>query len=215
MGLLDQSMFLNAAYFHNKYDDIQLSVFTEYTLPNGTRAFFGDFTNAGAGTVQGLELEYQWLAGEHFTLSGNLAWLDAQFDEYIYKNVNIADQQDFTNAPEFSGAVNLEYRVPVGEMGQLSARLTYAYQSDVTATTEVTRDPVTGVLTNPITQDGYGLVNAGVTWAIDDHWSVVAQGTNLADKEFLTTGYVIPALGVRTGFYGNPRQYSLTVKYAF
>ncbi len=215
MGFFDQSLFLNAAYFHNKYDDIQLSVFTEYTLPNGTRAFFGDFTNAGSGTVQGLELEYQWLAGEHFTLSGNLAWLDAQFDEYIYKNVNIADQQEFTNAPEFSGALNLEYRTPVGEMGQLSARLTYAYQSEVTATTEVTRDPVTGVRNNPITQDGYGLVNAGVTWAIDDHWSVVAQGTNLTDKEFLTTGYVIPALGVRTGFYGNPRQYSLTVKYAF
>ncbi|WP_036168514.1 TonB-dependent receptor [Noviluteimonas dokdonensis] len=215
MGFLDQSLFLNAAYFYNKYDDMQLSVFTEYTLPNGTRAFFGDFTNAGAGTVQGVELEYQWLANEHFTLSGNLAWLDAQFDEYLYKGFNIADQQEFTNAPEFSGAVNLEYRTPVGDMGELSARLTYSYQSEVTATTEVTRDPVTNVRTTPITQDGYGLVNAGVTWAIDDHWSVIAQGTNLTDKEFLTTGYVIPALGVRTGFYGNPRQYSLTVKYNF
>lgn len=215
MGLLDQSLFLNAAYFHNKYDDIQLSVFTEYTLPNGTKAFFGDFTNAGSATVQGLELEYQWLAGEHFTLSGNLAWLDAQFDEYMFKGFNIADQQEFTNAPDFSGAVNFEYRTPVGDMGEVSARLTYAYQSEVTATTEITRDPVTGVVTDPITQDGYGYLNAGVTWAIDDHWSVVAQGTNLTDKEFLTTGYVIPALGVRTGFYGNPRQYSLTVKYSF
>jgi len=46
-------------------------------------------------------------------------------------------------------------------------------------------------------------------------WSLTLQGTNLTDKEFLTTGYVIPALGVRTGFYGNPRQYNLTLKYDF
>ena len=67
---------------------------------------------------------------------------------------------------------------------------------------------MTGVRTQPITQDGYGLVNAGVIWQLDDAWSLSLQGSNLADEEFLTTGYVIPALGVRTGFYGNPRQYS-------
>lgn len=215
MGLLDESLFLNMAYFYNKYDDIQLSVFTEFTLPTGQRAFFGDFTNAGAATVQGFEFEYQWLPTTHWAISGNLAWLDAQYDEYMYKGFNIADQQDFTNAPDFSGAVNLEYRTDLGSMGNLSARLGYSYQSEVTATTEVVRDPVTGVRTQPITQDGYGLVSANVTWRFDDHWSLMLQGNNLADKEFLTTGYVIPALGVRTGFYGNPRQYSLTVKYDF
>jgi iron complex outermembrane receptor protein len=215
MGLLDHSLFLNLAYFYNKYDDIQLSVFNEYTTPSGVRAFFGDFTNAGAGTVQGFEAEYQWLAGEHFVISGNVAWLDAQYDEYIFKGVNIADQQEFTNAPDFSGALNLEYRTDLGDMGNLSARLGYSYQSEVTATTEVVRDPITGARTNPITQDGYGLVNANVTWRLDNQWSFVLAGSNLADKEYLTTGYVIPALGVRTGFYGNPRQYSLTVKYEF
>jgi iron complex outermembrane receptor protein len=43
MAMLDQRLFLNLAYFHNKYEDIQLSVFT--ALPGG--GFFGDFTNAG------------------------------------------------------------------------------------------------------------------------------------------------------------------------
>ena len=215
MGLLDQTLFLNAAYFYNKYDNMQLSVFTEYTTPSGVRAFFGDFTNAGKGTVEGLELEYQWLPTTHWAITGNLAWLDARFDEYLYKGVDIADQQEFTNAPDFSGALNVEYRTDLGSMGSLSARLGYSYQSEVTATTEVVRDPITGVRTQPITQDGYGLVNANVTWRFDDHWSMALQGSNLADKEYLTTGYVIPALGVRTGFFGNPRQYSLTVKYNF
>ncbi len=215
MGLLDQRLFLNLAAFHNKYKDIQLSIFTEYTAANGTKAFFGDFTNAGEGTVNGFEAEYQWMLTDSFTISGNLAWLDAKFDKYMFKGVNIASQQPFTNAPEFSGAINLDYRMDLGGAGSLSARATYAYQSEVTATTEIIKDPLTGVVTQPITQDGYGLVGAGLIWQPNDSWTVSLQGSNLADKHYLTTGYVIPALGVRTGFYGPPRQYSLTVRYNF
>ena len=155
------------------------------------------------------------MATDNFTVSGNLAWLDAKFDTYMFKNVNIADQQPFTNAPDFSGALNLEYHTDLGAAGSLSARVGYSYQSEVTATTEILRDPVTGVLTQPITQDGYGLVGAGVIWNPSDAWTVSLQGSNLADKEYKTTGYVIPALGVRTGFYGAPRQYSLSVRYNF
>ena len=216
MGLLDQRLFLNLSAFHNKYKDIQLSIFTEYTTPQNTKAFFGDFTNAGEGTVNGLEVEYQWLATDHFNISGNLAWLDAKFDTYMFKNVNIADQQEFTNAPDFSGALNAEYRIDLDGGGSLSARVGYTYQSRVVATTEVVKDPVTLATVQPITQDGYGLVGAGIIWKANDAWTVSLQGSNLTDKEYRTTGYnLYAALGVHTGFYGPPRQYSLTVKYDF
>ncbi|GAB2618163.1 TonB-dependent receptor [Novilysobacter erysipheiresistens] len=213
MGFLDQTLFLNVAAFHNKYEDIQLSVFTAYDGDgDGTEeSFFGDFTNAGSGTVNGVEVEYQWLPNRHWLLSGNLAWLDAKYDEFVYLGENIADEQEFTNAPEFSGALNLEYRTPLAVGGDLSARVGYSYQSDVVATTEIIR---TGAM--PITQDGYGLVNAGVSWNDDGPWTVTLQGTNLADKEYRTTGYNInTALGVLTGFYGPPRQYSISVRYDF
>lgn len=216
MGLLDQRLFLNLSAFHNKYKDIQLSIFTEYTTPQNTKAFFGDFTNAGEGTVNGLEVEYQWLATDNFNISGNLAWLDAKFDTYLFKNVNIADQQEFTNAPDFSGALNAEYRIDLDGGGSLSARVGYTYQSRVVATTEVVKDPVTLATVQPITQDGYGLVGAGIIWKANDAWTVSLQGSNLTDKEYRTTGYnLYAALGVHTGFYGPPRQYSLTVKYDF
>ncbi len=213
MAFLDQTLFLNLAAFHNKYEDIQLSVFTSYDS-NGdgvNDAFFGDFTNAGSGTVEGVEVEYQWLPTPHWLISGNFAWLDAKYDEFIYAGVNIADEQEFTNAPEFSGALNVEFRTPLSGGGEISARVGYSYQDDVVATTEIVR---TGAL--PITQDGYGLVNAGVIWRLDDAWSFSLQGTNLADKEYRTTGYNLnAALGVLTGFYGAPRQYSLAVRYDF
>lgn len=217
MGLLDQSLFLNLSAFHNTYKDIQLSVFTAYDS-NGDGsddAFFGDFTNAGSGTVNGFEVEYQWLPSQHWVISGNFAWLDAKYDEFIYAGLNIADEQEFTNAPEFSGAFNLEYRTPVGN-GDLSARIGYSYQASVVATTEIIRAEVPPNGRPPISQDGYGLLTAGVIWNINPAWTVSLQGTNLADKEYLTTGYNLNrALGVYTGFYGAPRQYSLSVRYNF
>jgi iron complex outermembrane recepter protein len=217
MGLLGQSLFLNLSAFHNKYKDIQLSVFTAYdSNGDGTDdAFFGDFTNAGSGTVNGFEVEYQWLPSQHWVISGNFAWLDTKYNEFIYAGLNIADEQEFTNAPDFSGAFNLEYRTPVGN-GDLSARVGYSYQASVVATTEIIRAEVPPNGRPPISQDGYGLLNAGVIWNINPAWTVSLQGTNLADKEYLTTGYNLNrALGVYTGFYGAPRQYSLSVRYNF
>ncbi|MGB3394029.1 MAG: TonB-dependent receptor [Stenotrophomonas sp.] len=204
MAFLDQRAFLNLAYFHNKYQDIQLSVFT--ALPGG--GFFGDFTNAGKGTVQGVEAEYQFLPTRNWLISGNLAWLDAKYDEFMSAGVNIADTQYFTNAPEFSGALNVEYRADLANGGNLSARVGYVYQAEVWPTTDLSPE---------IRQDGYGLLNAGVIWKLDDAWSLSLQGTNLTDKEYRTTGYnlVSAGLGVLTGFYGAPRQYMLTARYDF
>ncbi len=207
MSLLDESLFLNLAYFYNKYKDIQLSVFTGFDSDGDgvDDAFFGDFTNAGKGTAQGIEVEYQWLPSEHWLFSGNVAWLDAEYDEFITRGVNVADAQRFTNAPELSGAVNAEYRTAFAG-GDLSARIGYSYQSEVYPTTD---------LSEAIRQGGYGVFNAGVIWRTDGAWTFSLQGTNLTDKEYRTTGYNIGVLGILTGFYGPPRQVTFTAKYDF
>ena len=214
MSFLEQRMFVNVAYFHNKYKDIQLSVFTSCSV-GGVSTFCADFTNAGKGTVSCAELEVQFLPSENWSISGNIATLDAEFDEYIFKATNIADQQEFTNAPDLSGALNVEYIQVLPSGGSLSYRVSYSAQSEVTATTEIVRDPVTAVRTNPIQQAGYGLLSAGVQWKTEQAWTVSLQASNINDKEYLTTGYVIPATGVRTGFYGAPRQVSLSARYEF
>ncbi|MET0891942.1 MAG: TonB-dependent receptor, partial [Pseudoxanthomonas sp.] len=190
MAFFEQRLFLNLAAFHNVYKDIQLSVFTSYTLPNNTQSFFGDFTNAGKGTVNGVEVEYQWLPTTNWLISGNLAWLDAKYDEFITSGVNVADSQHFTNAPEFSGALNVEYRTDLANGGNLSARVGYSYQTEVWPTTD---------LSPLIRQDGYGLLGAGVIWKVNDAWQLSLQGSNLADEEYRTTGYNIAAYGVLTG----------------
>lgn len=204
-AFLDNRLFLNLAYFHSNYKDIQLSVFTE--VPGSDPpAFFGDFTNAGEGTVKGIELEYQAQLTSSFSLQGNLAWLDTRYDEFISNAINIADDQRFTNAPRFSGAISALHTVPVGRNGSLTSRLSYGYQSSVYPTTDLSEE---------IKQSGYGLVSAGVLWQTSGPWRFALEGSNLTDKEYRTTGYNIGALGILTGFYGAPRTVTFTTTYDF
>lgn len=205
MAFADQSWYLNAAYFYSDYKDIQLSIFT--TIPNSNPpAFFGDFTNAGAATVQGVELELFGQLSDNWVLQGNMAWLDAGYDEYISAGVDVSNAQKLTNAPEFSGALSLQYIQPLESGGEVRSRVGYNYQSKVYPTTD---------LSEAIAQDGYGLWNASVIWQVNDAWKLALEGSNLADEEYRTTGYNIAALGILTGFYGAPRTVSLTASYEF
>jgi iron complex outermembrane receptor protein len=204
-AFFDDRFFLNAAYFHSDYKDIQLSVFTEVPGSNPP-TFFGDFTNAGAGTVKGIELEYQILLTPSFSLQGNFAWLDAEYDEFISNNVNVADGQKFTNAPDRSAAISALHTLQLADGGSFTSRISYSAQSEVYPTTD---------LSEVIKQPGYGLLSAGFIWQTDGAWRFALEGSNLTDKEYRTTGYNIGALGILTGFYGAPRTYSLTATYDF
>lgn len=204
-AFLDDRLFVNLAYFNSDYKDIQLSVFTAVPGSNPP-VFFGDFANAGEGSVDGIELEYQALLSPSFTLQGNFAWLDAEYDEFLTNNVNVADSQKFTNAPDFSAAITGLHTLQLDGGGSFTTRVSYSYQSEVYPTTD---------LSEAIKQPGYGLVSAGLIWQTAGAWRFALEGANLADKEYRTTGYNIPALGVLTGFYGAPRTYSLTATYDF
>jgi len=206
MTFFDDALMMNTALFRNVYSNIQLSVFSSYTLPNGSQGFFGDFTNAGKGHIDGIEEEFAWKPSENWTLRGNVAYLHTKYTQYMTGGVNIADQQKFTNAPKWSGGLSLENTTPLANGSSISARVNYTYQTMVYP--ETTLSPL-------IAQPAYGLWNAGVIWQINDPWSLSLQGTNLANKSYRTTGYNVGALGIYTGFYGAPRMVTLSAKYRF
>ncbi len=206
MTFFDDALMMNTAVFHNVYSNIQLSVFSSYTLPNGSQGFFGNFTNAGKGHIDGLEEEFAWKPAENWTLSGNFAYLHTKYTQYMTSGVNVADQQKFTNAPKWSGGLSLENTTPLSNGGSISARVNYTYQSMVYP--ETTLSPL-------IAQPAYGLWNAGVIWQINQPWSLSLQGTNLANKSYRTTGYNVGALGIYTGYYGAPRMVTLSARFKF
>ncbi|MFC6978720.1 TonB-dependent receptor [Microbulbifer taiwanensis] len=154
---LSQAFRLNAALFYSDYEDIQLSIFTgvDTTGDGNNDSFFGDFTNAGAGEIRGLEVEYQWAPSDSFSLSGNATWLDAEYKEYVSGGVDIADQQAFTNTPELAYTINGDFSFPLADLGDLDARLSYSYRDDVYPTTD---------LSEIVFQKGYSMWNATVVF---------------------------------------------------
>ncbi|PND38990.1 TonB-dependent receptor [Paucibacter aquatile] len=197
---------INSAVFHNKYKNVQLSIFTSYIAANGTPSFFGDFTNAGKATVQGAEVEFAWRPDSAWSLSGNVAYVNAKYDEYIDRGVNVAADKKFSNTPKFQGALNIEYRTGVPLGGVLKTRLGLNYRTKVYPTTD---------LSEVIAQNAYGLISAGLIWEKTERLSFSLQGSNLANKAYRTDGYNIPSLTVLSGFYGAPRTFTAGVGYKF
>lgn len=226
--LLDGRITLNGAIFFNDYEDIQLSVFT--ALPDGT--FFGDFTNAGQATINGLEVDFTMALTESLTLNASYGYLDTEYDEYIDAGVDIADAENLTNAPENTFNVGLQYDGNLGELGDIVARVDYAWRDESVLTTETNTASAlavadtaglnaSGILTSentrPLEADSYGVVNASVSWMPDERWRFGLSVKNLTDKEYLVTGYNFYTTGlrVRTGFFGAPRTWSLSASYNF
>jgi iron complex outermembrane receptor protein len=208
-GWLDDRLTLNASVFRYDYHDIQLSVFTSYdSNGDGTKdSIFGDFKNAGRGTVNGAELEFAARTGEHLRWLGHVGYLDTGYSEFISAGVNIADTQRFTNAPRWTSGASAIAEFPLKSAGMLVARVDGNYQSKIYPTTD---------LSEFIAQDGYTLWNASLTWrSPSNKWQAALVGLNLTDKAYRITGWDAPLLGLRTAYYGPPKTVSASVTYFF
>lgn len=202
---------LNAEVFSGDYTDVQVSTFTDYDSDgDGTNdAFFGNFLNAGDATVEGIEVEFWWApeALEWLRLSGNVNYLDASPDGFVDLNENgLVDTQVITNAPENTYALRAELNFPLGA-GSIVGNLGYSYRSESVLTNE-------GEGTEPLTQGSFGLFNASVGY-VTNTYSIVVHGKNLSDEAYLTNGYNIPVLGIKTGSNGPPRTILATFTYNF
>ena len=209
---LAESLLLNAAVFTGDYTDIQVSTFTSYDAAGDgvNESFYGDFLNAGDATLNGLEVEFDWKSPtvSWLGLSGNLSFLDADADEIDADGENGVDTQVITNAPEITYALNLNVNTPAWG-GLISGSLGYSYRDDSTLTNE-------GNGVSPIVQPSFDLINAWVSWLSGDGtWRFTINGKNLTDEEYLTNGYNIPALGVLTGSFGDPKSVTASIAYRF
>lgn len=188
----------NAALFRNDYRNIQLSVLTETGFP--------DFRNAGSGTSQGAELEWRARLGRHFDWSGHVGYLDARYDHYIDRGIDVAGSRRFPNAPRWTAGTSLGGEFPLRRAGWLRARIDGRYQSEAWPTTD---------LTPLLRQAGYALWNASLGWTSpQQRWELTLRGDNLGDHAYRTSGFAYP-FGIVTGYYGSPRTYSLTLARSF
>ncbi len=219
--LADRRLVLNTAAFYGDYTDVQVSTFTAFDSDGDgvDDAFFGNFLNAGDATVQGIEVEYDWtfVSPDWLRIFGHLSYLDAEPDTFLDGNGDtFVDTQVITNAPDFTGSLNLAFDVPAWG-GLVNGNIGYAYRGASVLTNEGGPDPTNPTQPLlPLTEDAYGLLNANIGWLSGNaKWRFAINARNLTDEEYLETGYNIPVLGLLQGSFGAPRTISATIEFRF
>jgi len=203
--LFDGRARLNLAAFFQDYKDLQLSRFAADPV---TGDFSAVFDNAGGAEFYGLEAEFSAQLSEALRFDGNLAYLHSEYTEYIDGGVDISDQRELVNAPEWSGRAGLTYDASLGGLGDLTLSGGASYRSKTYLTVSSSED---------LAQDGYWLADASILFTPrNGPWTVLLSGKNLGDEPYKEHGFDLSASpGVQLGYYGAPRTVTLDVRYRF
>lgn len=206
MTLADGAAELNLAIFDMDYDDLQASVFT------GSTGFV--VKNVGSAGISGVELDGRWRLTETLTLSGSMAYLDFEYEEFPNAGctaAQIADPTYTTTDPvtgaciqdlkgeappvtaEYSGALSLEHEIPIGDFF-LRSVIDVNYIDDHSTTADA--DPI-------VRQDSYTLTNLTFTFgAASGKWDVSLIGRNITDEEYMTYTNDVPLTTAANGTGG-------------
>jgi len=227
--LLDNSLVFNTAVFYQTYDDYQVDIQDDEGIGNSVK-------NAAKVKIQGVEAEFQWLATERLMLDGNLAYVDARWDEYTdagclrpqFQSVACTENADGSFTQDLSGKrlnqtspwsanFNATYNGELGNGLNWYVRGEVAFKDDRLFFPDLDPDVVDGA---------YTLLNAsvGISGA-SGNWDVILWGKNLADEDYLISASrnrdqgnpnfgAVPFESYRVTV-GEQRTYGVTLKYRF
>ncbi|MBL4639177.1 MAG: TonB-dependent receptor, partial [Kordiimonadaceae bacterium] len=201
----DRRATVNIAAFYNDYKNLQLSSF----IAGEDASFVALFTNAGAATIKGIELEVVGRATANLNLSGSVTYTDAGYDEYIGPGgTDISDERSLVNAPKWTLYLAADYDVEVGSGASILLHADASYRSKTYPT--VSSSEI-------LAQDGYGLMNAQVTYRSESEvWELFAGIKNITDKRYRSHGFDLSdSLGYELGYYGAPRTWSVGLRASF
>lgn len=182
----DNRLRVNVAAFYSDYQDKQ----EETIRQSASQVTITTVDNAGEVTVQGIEVEWAWVPPlEGLTLSGTLGYLDAEYDEFDFNQVNVAEFLEMRRAPEWQYSLTGQYETRVGD-GSLSGLVSYRWSDDYESHLGPRFDGGgEGPLWNDPrgTVDSVGLLEASVAYGFrlgDTDLEVRAYGKNLTDEVF-------------------------------
>ena len=208
-------MRLNGSIYYYEIDDQQLSAI-------GGTGNLVQLVNADKGVGLGFDVDGEFLITDRFDVTAGFSYTDTEIDDDALRvapcgsgmctvldpldaNGNaIVDGNPFPQAPEYIFTVTADYRLPVGESGEMFFSTDWAFQGETTffiyeSEEYRSEDTFEGGL-----RVGYG--------RIDGAWEVALFGRNITDEENVKGGIDFNNL---TGFDNEPRIVGLSVRASF
>ena len=214
---------LNATYYNTSYEDIQRTVAFEVTPGLIVTAV----QNAAEATINGAELETQFVAADGLTLSANAAWTDAGYDSYPVFNATfpnrIKDQSGFPfqGLSEWTYNIGASYDFDIAER-DVNARIGYSWRDDAVLFENDLLPNVFGSTAfapeSALTQEAFGLLDASVSIDLPKYNSTLTVwGKNLTDEKFFVSMISLVNNGVGTGWgnLGAPMTFGADLKVRF
>ncbi len=196
---------LNASAFFNDYTDIQLPLTTCFwapTEPVNEQLPCATQENIGDAEVKGVEVEANWRPTRNFALDLSFAWIDFEYSSLELTQVTPDSIAPFT--PELKWSLGAQYRIDLGDMGDLTPRIDVKWQDDVFTTT--LNDELNKI-------DAYYLVNGRLSWfSKDAKWQAALEATNLTDEYYFLTVSTATSYAVTAGLPARPREFAFSIK---
>ena len=209
--MLDRRVTLNVAAFYYKYDDLQVR--------NITGTGLSIIENAADAKVKGIEASLQIRPVSGLTLSGQATYLSAKYANFCQSitagtpqagdaicAVGRADRSgNYLNmAPEWSGSVGLDYRLPAGP-GELALHVEYGFESNVYYTSA--NEPILGT-------GGWSKFDARIGYEFSKGPQIFIFGKNLTNDRYVSFAGRLGPTVVSTAINA-PRTYGVGVSYHF
>jgi iron complex outermembrane receptor protein len=185
---LDSRLQLNVSAFFVDYTDKQEDVVFPGTDGAVTLTLV---QNAGAASMNGLEVETLFVPVDGLTLGVNLGYMDASYDEWsIVDPTGLPldkSDLDLRRAPEWTANLNALYEYQLGNGAFLVASANYAWKDDywVGANTDYTTAAGTDHYgNNPAgLNEAFGILDMSLSYETDN-WTVSVFGKNLTDEDY-------------------------------
>jgi iron complex outermembrane recepter protein len=195
---LEQRVRINVAVFLSKFDDLQV----DQVRPG---LVFTDTLNAGQATMSGAEVELTALITRGLAANVFYTYLDAQYDEYIDNDIDLAHVKNPPYAPQDTAKLELTYEFAPSAYGAYS--LSVNYQNTAELFSGPNRDTV---------NESYGIWNARFQLAgvslLQGEANIALWGKNLSDEQYRVT---TTNLGTVSSIFGTPRTYGIDIGYEY
>ena len=180
--LADSSVRFNGAVYNVKWDDIQQLVFTSAICGNN---FTG---NLGKASSSGVELEVTASVSDNLTLTANLGYTDAQFDQTLQSpdgSVEFVTKGDLLpDVPELMYNIGFDYAIPAGNGGEyyVMGNLNHVDETLETPGRKSTDISGSGIDSTNVRPD-YTILDLRVGYISDSGWEAALFIDNVTDEE--------------------------------
>lgn len=222
--LLDGRWKLNTTFFHNTYENQQLTV---SRVVDGQPT--ADLVNAQEATLKGVEFESQFFLTDNLIFAATGGFIRGDYDEFtvqdnflnpvtLMETVIERDLRDTEfgsgDTTTFDASLNHSWDLENG--GSVVSSIGYTYRDRVYYSLQNTPSSLA---------PSYWLSDLSITWNMaNDKTSLTLWGTNIFDEDYVDTminqagdveiGGVNPGLGFSTRYWGDPARFGLILRHS-